>query len=59
MRAIPYINLETTTKQQREPLERYMVVSQNEGTPIESPKYYRGYYWDPQKGYPEFWEIPI
>ena len=27
-----------------------MVVSQNKGTPIQTPKYYNPYYGDPQKG---------
>ena len=31
-----------------------LVVSQNKGTPIQTPKYYNPYYRDPQKGTPNF-----
>ena len=31
---------------------RRMVVSQNRGTPIPTPKHYNPYYWDPQNGIP-------
>ena len=35
-----------------------MVVSQNKGTPIQTPKYYSPYYGDPQKGTPNFGKPP-
>ena len=35
-----------------------MVVSQNRGTPIWTPKYYNPYYRDPQKGTPNFGKLP-
>ena len=34
------------------------LVSQNRGTPIWTPKYYRPPYRDPQKGSARFWETP-
>ena len=35
-----------------------MVVSQNKGTPIWTPKYYSPYYGDPQNGTPNFGKPP-
>ncbi len=35
-----------------------MVVSQNQGTPIWTPKYYSPYYWDPQNGTLNFGKPP-
>ena len=35
-----------------------MVISLNRGTPIWTPKYYSPYYWDPQKGTPNFGKPP-
>ena len=35
-----------------------MVVSQNRGTPIQTPKYFNPCYCDPQKGTPNFWKPP-
>ena len=35
-----------------------MVVSLNRETPIQTPKYYRPYDWDPQKGTPNFEKLP-
>ena len=39
-----------------------MVVSLNKGTPIETPKYYSSYYWDPKMvplilGNPHMWML--
>ena len=39
-------------------LKEYMVVSQNKGTPISTPKYCSPYYGDPQKGTPNFGKPP-
>ena len=36
------------------PSFRYMVVSEHKGTPIQTPKDYSPYYWDPQNGTPNF-----
>ena len=36
----------------------YMVVSQNKGTPTQTPKYYSPYYGDPPKGTPNFGKPP-
>ena len=37
----------------------HMVVSQNRGTPLQTPKFYNPYDRDPQNGTPNFWETPI
>ena len=36
----------------------HMVVSQNRGNPIYTPKYYNPYSWDPQNGTPNFGKPP-
>ena len=36
-----------------------LVVSQNRGTPMQTPKYYNPYYRDPQKGTPNFGKPPL
>ena len=35
-----------------------MVVYLNKGTPIQTPKYYSSYYWDPHDGTPNFGKPP-
>ena len=38
--------------------KKYMVVSQNEGTPIQTPIYYSPYYGDPQRGTINLGKLP-
>ena len=38
--------------------KKYMVVSQNKGTPMETQKYFNPYYWDPQNGTHNFGKPP-